>query len=136
MNGTTGGTPNKTSGATMTSPASMNGTANQQPARQHVVDAEANGVAAVEAVYVRNASKSYGVGKRRAQVLRNLDMNVKKGTMYVPLHLHIIHSFKYLSREATELQRCQLSECENQVVSAAYGFASNVVAAPCCRFSS
>jgi len=82
MNGTTGGTPNKTSGPTMTSPASINGTANQQPARQHVVDAEANGVGAVEAVYVRNASKSYGVGKRRAQVLRNLDMNVKKGTIY------------------------------------------------------
>lgn len=33
------------------------------------------------AVYVRNARKSYGVGKRRATVLRNLDMNVKKGTM-------------------------------------------------------
>jgi len=35
----------------------------------------------VEAVYVRNASKGYGVGKRRAQVLRQLNMNVKKGTM-------------------------------------------------------
>jgi len=34
-----------------------------------------------EAVYVRNASKSYGVGKRRSTVLRSLDMNVKKGTM-------------------------------------------------------
>lgn len=45
-------------------------------------DAEAN-VSGVEAIYVRNASKSYGVGKRRAQVLRSLDMNVKKGTMYV-----------------------------------------------------
>jgi hypothetical protein len=33
------------------------------------------------AVYVRNACKSFGVGKRRATVLRNLDMNVKKGTM-------------------------------------------------------
>ncbi|EFX71377.1 ABC protein, subfamily ABCH [Daphnia pulex] len=34
------------------------------------------------AVYVRNACKSFGVGKRRATVLRNLDMNVKKGTIY------------------------------------------------------
>ena len=33
------------------------------------------------AVYVRNACKSFGVGKRRSTVLRNLDMNVKKGTM-------------------------------------------------------
>lgn len=33
------------------------------------------------AVYVRNACKSFGVGKRRATVLRNLEMTVKKGTM-------------------------------------------------------
>ncbi len=39
------------------------------------------GGAGETAVYVRNANKSYGVGKRRATVLRNLDMNVKKGTM-------------------------------------------------------
>lgn len=34
------------------------------------------------AVYVRNACKSFGVGKRRATVLRNLEMTVKKGTIY------------------------------------------------------
>lgn len=33
------------------------------------------------AVYVRNSFKSYGVGKHRSTVLRNLAMNVKKGTM-------------------------------------------------------
>nr|QST15012.1 ABCH-like protein [Diaphanosoma celebensis] len=83
MNGTTGGTATKTSGSTMASPASLNGAANQQTNGQHVVDAEANGVvSSVEAVWVRNACKSYGVGKKRAQVLRNLDMNVKKGTIY------------------------------------------------------
>ena len=39
----------------------------------------ANRVDAAEAVYVRNASKGYGVGKRSSQVLRNLDMHVKQG---------------------------------------------------------
>ena len=34
-----------------------------------------------EAIYVRGAEKSYGVGKRRSMVLRGLDMNVKKGVM-------------------------------------------------------
>lgn len=33
------------------------------------------------AVYVRNGFKSYGMGKQRSTVLRNLAMNVKKGTM-------------------------------------------------------
>ena len=44
------------------------------------IDNEAN-LNSVEAIYVRNANKSYGVGKRRAVVLDNLDMNVKKGSM-------------------------------------------------------
>ena len=35
----------------------------------------------VKAVSVRNASKSYGVGKRRSSVLSSLDMSVQKGTM-------------------------------------------------------
>lgn len=46
-----------------------------------VVDNEAAGGGAMEAIYVRNAVKSYGVGKRRSTVLRGLDMTVKKGTM-------------------------------------------------------
>ena len=45
-----------------------------------VVDNEAN-LNSVEAIYVRNANKSYGVGKRRTVILDNLDMNVKKGSM-------------------------------------------------------
>ena len=36
-----------------------------------------------EAIYVRRAEKSYGVGKRRSMILRGLDMNVKKGVMCV-----------------------------------------------------
>ena len=32
-------------------------------------------------VFVRNATKSYGVGRYRCSVLQGLDMNVKKGTM-------------------------------------------------------
>ena len=35
----------------------------------------------IKAVSVRNASKSYGVGKRRSSVLSSLDMSVQKGTM-------------------------------------------------------
>jgi hypothetical protein len=35
----------------------------------------------VKAVSVRNASKSYGVGKRRSSVLSSLDMSVQKGSM-------------------------------------------------------
>lgn len=46
-----------------------------------VVDNEAN-LNSVEAIYVRNANKSYGVGKRRTVILDNLDMNVKKGSIY------------------------------------------------------
>lgn len=46
----------------------------------HSGDSE-GGVGAEAAIYVRNACKSYGVGKRRATVLRNLDMTVKKGHM-------------------------------------------------------
>ena len=34
-----------------------------------------------KAVIVQNASKSYGVGKRRSSILRSLDMTVQKGTM-------------------------------------------------------
>ena len=33
------------------------------------------------AVYVRNAQKSYGIGKRRSNILQSLNMTVKKGTM-------------------------------------------------------
>ena len=33
------------------------------------------------AVYVRNAQKCYGVGKRRSNILQSLNMTVKKGTM-------------------------------------------------------
>ena len=46
-----------------------------------VVDSESSGPSPMEAIYVRNAVKSYGVGKRRSTVLRGLDMTVKKGTM-------------------------------------------------------
>lgn len=46
-----------------------------------VVDSESSGPTPMEAIYVRNAVKSYGVGKRRSTVLRGLDMTVKKGTM-------------------------------------------------------
>lgn len=41
----------------------------------------ANSAPEEAAVYVRNAVKSYGVGKHRSAILRNLSMNVKKGTM-------------------------------------------------------
>ena len=34
-----------------------------------------------DAVYVRKATKSYGVGRRRSTVLDSFDMIVKKGTM-------------------------------------------------------
>jgi len=47
-----------------------------------VTDNEANVSGCVEAIYVRNANKSYGVGKRRSIVLDNLDMTVKKGSIY------------------------------------------------------
>jgi hypothetical protein len=33
------------------------------------------------AVYVRNALKSYGFGKRQSNILQSLNMTVKKGTM-------------------------------------------------------
>lgn len=46
-----------------------------------VADNEAGSGSVTEAIYVRHACKSYGVGKRRSNVLRGLDMNVKKGTM-------------------------------------------------------
>lgn len=36
---------------------------------------------AVDAVCVRNASKGYGIGKRRSNVLKSLNMTIKKGTM-------------------------------------------------------
>ena len=35
-----------------------------------------------KAVCVRNASKGYGLGKRRSNVLRSLHMTIRKGTMY------------------------------------------------------
>ena len=50
------------------------------PSSPVTIDGEAN-LNSVEAIYVRNAVKSYGVGKRRSIVLDNLDMNVKKGSM-------------------------------------------------------
>jgi len=40
-----------------------------------------DGATARMTVCVRNASKSYGLGKRRSNVLNSLDMTVKKGTM-------------------------------------------------------
>lgn len=51
------------------------------PVHRNGVDNEAGNAGVTEAIFVRNASKSYGVGKRRSTVLRGLDMNVKKGTM-------------------------------------------------------
>ncbi|XP_065560210.1 ABC transporter G family member 20-like isoform X2 [Artemia franciscana] len=39
-------------------------------------------MAIVDAVYVRNAVKSYGVGKKRSHVLKSLDMTLRKGTIY------------------------------------------------------
>jgi hypothetical protein len=33
------------------------------------------------AVYVRNALKCYGFGKRQSNILKSLNMTVKKGTM-------------------------------------------------------
>ena len=33
------------------------------------------------AVYVRNAQKSYGIGKRRSNILQSLNMAVEKGSM-------------------------------------------------------
>ena len=33
------------------------------------------------AVYVRNAFKNYGFGKRQSNILKSLNMTVKKGTM-------------------------------------------------------
>ena len=32
-------------------------------------------------ILIRNAVKSYGIGKNRCEVLKGLDMSVKKGTM-------------------------------------------------------
>ena len=46
-----------------------------EPNNQEVVDA------ANSAVYVRSAQKSYGIGKRRSNILKSLNMTVKKGTM-------------------------------------------------------
>ena len=40
----------------------------------------------LEAVYVRGAEKSYGIGKKRTKILSKFDMNVKKGVMYVTVH--------------------------------------------------
>ena len=68
-------------------------------AEQDVSDAVANDDDTVDAVYVRNATKCFGVGKRRAPVFRKLDMTVKRGAMYVHFHLHFIHwTYKHLSR--------------------------------------
>ena len=36
---------------------------------------------AVPAVSVESAVKGYGVGEKRAQILKSLDMTVRKGTM-------------------------------------------------------
>ena len=58
---------------TGTAPASASN-AMANVGNQSVVPGEAT-------VYVRNAFKSYGMGKHRATVLRNLAMNVKKGSM-------------------------------------------------------
>ena len=58
-----------------------------------VTDNEANVSGCVEAIYVRNANKSYGVGKRRSIVLDNLDMTVKKGSMQVQLLYIFIYQF-------------------------------------------
>jgi hypothetical protein len=51
------------------------------PIHRSGADNEAGSAGIAEAIFVRNACKSYGVGKRRSTVLRGLDMNVKKGTM-------------------------------------------------------
>lgn len=51
------------------------------PIHRSVADNESGSAGVTEAIYVRNAVKSYGVGKRRSHVLRGLDMNVKKGAM-------------------------------------------------------
>lgn len=51
------------------------------PVHRNVSDNEAGNGGVAEAIFVRGACKSYGVGKRRSTVLRGLDMNVKKGTM-------------------------------------------------------
>ena len=32
-------------------------------------------------ILIRRAVKSYGIGKTRCEILKGLDMNVKKGTM-------------------------------------------------------
>ena len=34
-----------------------------------------------QGVLVRNANKSYGVGKNRCEIIKGLEMNVKNGTM-------------------------------------------------------
>lgn len=53
-----------------------------RPAGENIAQPQDSGGGISEsAVYVRDACKSFGVGKRRATVLRNLEMNVKKGTM-------------------------------------------------------
>jgi hypothetical protein len=36
---------------------------------------------AAQGVLIRNASKIYGVGKKRCAVLNGIDLSVKKGTM-------------------------------------------------------
>lgn len=40
-----------------------------------------NSIDLADGVVVRNAVKSYGVGKRRSTVLNGLEMTVKKGAM-------------------------------------------------------
>jgi len=51
----------------------------QETSAEGVNESEITGVK--KAVIVQNASKSYGVGKRRSFILRSLDMTVQKGTM-------------------------------------------------------
>lgn len=42
---------------------------------------DSNGEVGYSAVYVRNALKCYGFGKRQSNILKSLNMTVKKGTM-------------------------------------------------------
>lgn len=43
----------------------------------------------VQGVTVRNAIKSYGVGRKRTAILKGFDMNVKKGSMSVSFNYYI-----------------------------------------------
>ncbi len=45
------------------------------------IDGETINSASDSGVIVRNANKSYGSGKNKCDVLQNLNMTVKKGTM-------------------------------------------------------